>query len=234
MPARNSLKIYSPASFYHIYNRGVARNDIFLEEADFAVFLSYLKVYLSPKKTSELTAVINSNTAGYKEKYEASKLLSLKNFWGKVKLIAYSLLPNHFHLLIKQTDNSDIDSFMSSLETRYSGFFNRKYRRVGPVCQGVYKAVLVTTDEQLLYVSKYIHLNPLTKLHLPVKAWAKCPWPYSLPEYLGARKTSWLNPQPILEYFNQESKNNSYLSFMSQNLDLKLIAPLAIDFEDEA
>jgi putative transposase len=77
-----------------------------------------------------------------------------------VSLLAYSLMPNHFHLLIKQTEPVVLGSFLQRLTIAYVMYFNRKYRRVGPLFQGKYKAVRVIGPRQLMEVSRYIHLNP--------------------------------------------------------------------------
>lgn len=221
MAAKNSIKTYVPGGFYHIYNRGVAKNNIFLDSFDYSTFLSYLKIYLCKKDIDNLTATLGSSSAGYKEKYEASKLLSLRNFYNEIDLLAYALIPNHFHLLIRQNKISSIDSFMNAMGTRYSSFFNRKYHRVGTIFQGVYKAVLVESEEYLLHLSRYIHLNPPSKSDLPS----------SLPEYLGTRQTSWIKTNYILSYFNKTNTNKSYRDFLNEYTDIESIVPLTIDLE---
>lgn len=232
MAAKNSIKVYVENGIYHLYNRGVAKNDIFLDQQDFAVFCLYLKVYLLPKDTQKISETMSSKNTTPKEKDTAIKLLSLKNFSEEISLIAYALLPNHFHFLIKQQNADAIDRFMNSLGVRYSGYFNRKYRRVGPVFQGRYKAVLVNTNEQLFHLSRYINLNPHVKLHLAVKDWRKIPWPYSLPEYFRQRDTDWVKPQLVLDYFNKTSHTNNYEKFVNDSLDPTTIAPLMIDYDD--
>lgn len=222
MAAKNSIKIYLPDSYYHIYNRGVAKNEIFLDSYDYSTFLSYLKIYLLPKDTIGLEAILNNPSAGYKEKYEATKLLVLRNFNSEIELLAYALMPNHFHLLIKQKDADAIDNFMNALGTRYSSFFNRKYHRVGTICQGVYKAVLVESEEQLLHLSRYIHLNPPKKSNLPS----------SLPEYVGLRHTPWINTTDILNYFRNQNPKGAYADFVSSYSDLGPIVNFTIDIEE--
>ena len=221
MAAKNSVKIYAPDSYYHLYNRGVAKNEIFLDSADYSTFLSYLKIYLSPKNEAELTSIRGNPQSGYREKYEAAKLLALKNYYQEIELLAYALMPNHFHFLVKQKEANSIDNFMNSLGTRYSGFFNRKYHRVGPIFKGVYKAVLVETDAQLLHLSRYIHLNS-----------PKQTSPSSFPEYLGQRHTAWIKTDQILSYFQQENPQTSYQKFVQDYADIEPIVPLTLDIED--
>jgi len=148
MPAKNALKNYVEQSFYHLYNRGVNKETIFLDDQDYKAWLSYLKFYLSV-----------SSLRG--ESLKVSPSRQLKNYTDKIKLIAYCLLPNHFHMMVWQNDAESINYFMRSLATKYARYFNRKYKRVGPIFQGVYKAVLVESEQQLLYLTKYIHRNQL-------------------------------------------------------------------------
>ncbi len=115
-----------------------------------------------------------------------------------------------------------MDCFMRAFGTRYSKYFNRKYRRVGSLFQGVYKAVLVTTDEQLLYLSRYIHLNALKNGNFSQ--------PSSAPEYFGQRQTPWLDTTTILSYFSKTDVQGDYQSFVSDSsVSSEIIASLAID-----
>lgn len=232
MAAKNSIKEYVENSFYHLYNRGVDKRPIFLDSQDFAVFLSYLKTYLLPKDELGLQAIIASHDSSASEKSNALKLLCLKNFFNDIELVSYALMDNHFHFLLKQKSADAIDRFMNALWVRYAAYFNRKYHRVGPLFQGVYKAVLITTDEQLLHLSRYIHLNPLLKLHLPVSRWQEVNLPNSLPEYLGERDTTWVRPEIVLNYFNKASKNNSYWKFIHDYADIEPITALLLDAEE--
>ena len=232
MPAKNSSKIYSEESFYHLYNRGVEKRDIFLDEQDYTVFLSYLKTYLLPKDEDGLHTILLSKNANIQEKDRAIKLLALNNFNNEIDLLVYSLLPNHFHLLVKQIHADGIDRFMNSLITRYVLYFNKKYHRVGPLFQGVYKAVLVESDEQLLHLSWYIHSNPLKLLGLSFTDWKKISLPFSLPEYLGQKQSEWVKTSLILEYFSKINKSDSYSNFMNKEGTLDLIKTVAIDIND--
>ncbi len=233
MPAKNSVKEYLENGYYHLYNRGVEKRKVFLDERDFSVFTSYLKTYLSPKDEKKLGQIIDSPETNPSEKYKARIQLSLKNFSGEIELLAYSLLPNHFHLLVKQKSPDGIDRFMNALATRYSVYFNRHYKRVGPLWQGVYKAVSVESNNQLLWLSNYIHRNPLVKLNLPLNRWPEINWPFSLPEYLGQRKTDWIKPEEILSYFKKSDPGADYRDFISANLDPFILARIALDMEDE-
>ncbi len=208
MPARNTLKIYVEDGFYHIYNRGVEKRTIFEDDQDYKVFLRYLKEAFSPLEEQKLhTKYIMQGLS------LQSVRRPVKTFIDKVDLIAYCLMPNHFHLLIRQNDADSIKRFMGSLMTRYSMYFNKKYDRVGSLFQGRYKAVMITDEGYLLHLSRYIHLNPKECVDDLLKAYS------SYPEYLGKRQTSWINTEPVLSYFNSKplpefKKVNTYKHFV--------------------
>lgn len=234
MAAKNSVKQYLENGIYHIYNRGVEKRDIFVDQQDFAVFLSYLKTYLLPKDIDVLSLILNSPESSYHQKQKAEKELALKNFSGEIDLLAFALLPNHFHLLIHQHQSDGIDRFMNAFGVRYTGYFNRKYKRVGPLLQGVYKAVLIENELLLLHISRYIHLNPFIKLGLSPSQLKEVPWPFSLADYYGLKHTDWLKPELVLNYFSKTNAGNTYKDFMGDHdPDRKPIYELTIDADDE-
>jgi len=227
MPAKNSLKEYSSNSYYHIYNRGVEKRLIFQDKQDYTVFLSYLQTYLMAKDIESLTRQLSDPSLNSREKDKILNMLKLNNFVDEITLLAYCLMPNHFHFLLKQKDADSMDKFMNSLGTRYTMYFNKKYERVGSLYQDVYKAVLVFTDEQLLNVSHYIHKNPVKnhpRLHtegVPLRAYFSQPSSY--PEYLGQRKTEWVHPEEILSYFSNSHSNKNYQNFLEESDNISII-----------
>ncbi|MDO8570164.1 MAG: transposase [Candidatus Daviesbacteria bacterium] len=227
MPSKNSLKLYSDDSYYHIYNRGVEKRLIFQDQQDYRVFLSYLKEYLSPKDEEALSNKLLDPLISSKERDKILKSLRLNNFFGEINLIAYCLMPNHFHLLIKQNSAVSMDKFMNSLGTRYTIYFNRKYIRVGSLYQDVYKAISVESEPQLLYLTNYIHRNPIKSASQEDAREAITSQPSSYPEYLGQRKTKWIHPEDILSFFSKTDPRNSYQNFVEGTKDLSsLIEPI--------
>ncbi len=126
MPGKNILKKYVCESYYHIYNRGVEKRDIFLEEKDYFVFHKYL------------FAAVNKNN---------------------VLLLDHVYVKNHFHLLIFQNKERDIEKMMRSVCIRYVLYFNYKYGRVGHLFQGRYKARLLASLEDLTTIRNYFEKN---------------------------------------------------------------------------
>ena len=170
----------------------------------------------------------------YKEKDKILRLLRLNNFYGEIQLTAYCLMPNHFHFLIKQKSENSIDKFMNSLCLRYAKFFNTKYKRVGRLFQDVYKAVIVESEPQLLYLTSYIHRNPLRNKNLksasPEVVWrAYFSKPSSYPEYLGQRNTEWIHQEEILGYFSKTDPNLDYQAFVEQTNDITPIQKIVLD-----
>ncbi len=185
MPAKNSLKIYFEGGYYHLYNRGVDKNAIFFEEQDYTVFLSYLGEYLSPP--------VPPTEAEIKK---AGRIYIRKNYYKQIELLAFVLMPNHFHLLLKQNESRAIEGFMRSLLTRYSGYFNKRHQRIGHLLQAVYKGVIVENEEQFIWLSRYIHRNPLERLR---KGEGLADFPYSSYQtYLGTNPLTWVNTKDIL------------------------------------
>ncbi len=195
MPARNALKTYVEDSYYHLYNRGVEKRSIFLDETDYATFLHLLKIYLSPPaKSVELltrTDLVNPRPIG--------------SVWEEVELIAFCLMPNHFHLLIRQKTRNGMTKLMRRVSTTYSLYFNSRYRREGTLFQGRYKAALIDSEEYLLHLSRYIHLNPL-ELVKSESAFSRYKYS-SYPYFLGEKHANWVRPEPVLTYFHSGGKS---------------------------
>ena len=203
MPSKNSIKTYTENGFYHVYNRGVEKRIIFQDELDYKMFLSYLKNYL-------LSPDVNQNQTRPQRK---------PHLHDKIQLISYCLMPNHFHLLIKQlSDKKAIIRFMRSLANAYTSYFNRRNERVGHLFQGKYKAVLISEEPYLLHLTRYIHTNPYDLSHTFRSDLIRYPYS-SYADYLGKRKTDWLHPEEILGFFKTSQRTSfkdtlSYQSFV--------------------
>lgn len=208
MPSRNRIKTYVKDGFYHVYNRGVAKQEVYLDIQDYKVFLKYLKEALSKPVIKK----VRRNVQG--RSFQTEQRLP-KNFRNEVELISYCLMPNHFHLLLKQNNIDSMQSFMRSITTRYSMYFNKKYKRIGPLFQGRYKAVIIAEDKYLLHLTRYIHMNPQEYIRNLTDAYS------SYSDYLGLKKTKWIKPDIVLKFFNSKtipelSNINSYKSFVER------------------
>ncbi|MBI4037723.1 transposase [Candidatus Curtissbacteria bacterium] len=148
MPSKYVVREYEENAYYHVFNRGVEKRKIFLDEKDYKIFIYYLFIYLYP-----LERVLT--------KYPRLPIrLHNKNLSKEAALVSYCLMPNHFHLLLKQTTKSGISKFLKQITNAYTEYFNKKYVRSGSLMQGPFKAVRIKNDEQLIHITRYIHLNP--------------------------------------------------------------------------
>lgn len=197
-----------------MYNRGVDKRIIFADAQDYRVFLSYISVYLLPKDEFQLRGALADKYIPWAEKDKILKLLRLNNYSDSISLLAFCLMPNHFHFLLKQNDERVMNQFMKSLCTRYSLYIQKKYKRVGPLLQGVYKAVPIKGDEQMLQASRYIHRNPRPLLQV-LNLQALEQYPYSsYYQYLNNSGPAWVKPEEILKFFSQSNLLHSYRNFV--------------------
>jgi len=149
MPSKYLVRNFEENAFYHVFNRGVEKRKIFLDSKDFEIFIYYLFVYLKP-----LNDVL--------KKYPLLPIrLRSKNLSSEIELISYGLMPNHFHFLLRQFSKNGISRLMKQVTNAYTEYFNKRYKRTGGLMQGTFKAARVGTDEQLVHLSRYIHLNPV-------------------------------------------------------------------------
>ncbi|MDZ7587215.1 MAG: transposase [Patescibacteria group bacterium] len=216
MPHKNTVKHFVENGVYHAYNRGVEKRKIFLDDQDYRVFLHLLKYYLSPIDAKTKHPIIETGNQ------PLLRPRPLKNLENEIELIAYCLMPNHFHLLLKQISIDGMTKLLRRIATTYALYFNRRYQRVGYLFQGHYKAVLIDNDPALLHISRYIHLNPqeLTRMDL-------VSYPYSsYPYFLGLKTAGWIKPKLVLSLFN-----TSYKEFVEKFADSpeKIIKEIVID-----
>lgn len=214
MPAKNVVKEYKANSFYHVYNRGAAKQKIYRDQEDYKTFLGYLKFYLTE---------FNLQGSTLQVKVAPSKVLN--NHAATVKMHGYCLMPNHFHLIIYQEKVDSMNRFMRSLATKYAMYFNLKHKRVGTLFETTYKAVRVETEDQLIYLSKYVHRNPVKLLPAGLNL---AGFKYSsYGNYLRLFEQKWVKTDEILSYF----KEKSYQRFVEDEdeNDLKVIKDISLD-----
>ncbi len=198
--------MYAADCMYHVYNRGVEQRIIFIDAQDYHVFLRYVSDALMMPMPEISPASLRT------------ALRKPKNFYGKVECLAFALMPNHFHFLFRQITETAIKEFLQSVCTRYTAYFNTKYKRIGTLYESSYKAVLVDTDDYAIWITRYIHRNPL-EAGLPLHG------PYSSYDtYLGKLPYPWVIVEPIrgtfgassIEYLKHGAKSpiESYRNFV--------------------
>lgn len=205
--------------FYHIFNRGSEKRDIFTQIRDYKRFQQTLYYYqfIGPKPSFS--------------KFAKSDLNAFRpNVNQKlVEILCYCSMPNHFHLLVKQLKDRGISTFVSQFANSYTKYFNTKYRRVGPLLQGAFKAVRIETDEQLVHVSRYIHLNPV------VSGLVKKPEEYQWSSYLEyiTQNPFFCSINEVMSLFSSPQK---YQEFVEAQIDygitLEILKHRTIDINE--
>ncbi|OGD87907.1 hypothetical protein A2870_03945 [Candidatus Curtissbacteria bacterium RIFCSPHIGHO2_01_FULL_41_11] len=187
---------------YHVFNRGVNRGDIFFAQGDYRNFLQGAVHY---KNSNNKFSYIKRNPLVNHDP------VSLQP--PKVEILAYCLMPNHVHFLIKQLVDGGITSFMRRISNSHSHYLNIKHGRSGPVFESRFKVILVETDEQLMHLSRYIHLNPLVSnltSDLDKYGWS------SYSSYTTSARDFLCEPQQVLSYFKSKEE---YKNFVSDQAD---------------
>lgn len=192
--------------FYHIFNRGVNKIPIFNNATDYKRVILATRYYSSahtPMRLSRFLKLSNEERTSY--------WLEIKNLPKLISIISYCFMPNHFHFLLKQKLDRGISKFTKYLQASYALYFNTKYERIGPLLQGQFKAMRIEDDEQLLHVSRYIHLNPYTSYLLKdIKELEVYPWS-SFPDYLGKSEPKFCSTDEVLSFFKDEKKYKEFV-----------------------
>lgn len=197
---------------YHVFNRGVASQPIFQTERDYRKLLELMSYYQNENPPTRYSFFIKLERMERETIIEKLKLD--KNIL--VEIITYCLMPNHLHLLLKQLKENGISAFMAHFTDSYTRYFNTKYKRAGPLYQGRFQAVRIETDEQLLHVSRYIHLNPHTGYVVNDLDALKNYQYSSFPEYLGLAQNNFCSKEIILHQFKNPE---SYTQFIFDHAD---------------
>lgn len=206
MPTRNI--IFANDQIYHIFNRGVAQLPIFHSFKHYARFLDILNYYRftdTPTSFSQFMKLpLETRQQILESIHKENNLL--------VEILVFCLMPNHFHLLLRQVSEKGITTFMGNLQNSYVKYLNIKEGRVGPLFQSAFKGKRIETDEQLLHVSRYIHLNPSTSFLVETEKLVDYPWS-SLPIYIDGmpKESTIVNPKPILDFFNTKDDYHNFL-----------------------
>ena len=186
--------------FYHIYNRGNAKANIFQDEDDYSYFLYKLKQNLFPSEF----------TKGNNKILPRSTPLPDDSF----SLVSYCLMPNHFHLLLRQNKDIAPSKLMLKLCTSYSKYFNKKYDRVGHLFQDQFKQVIIEEDKQLKWLLAYIHQNP--KIAELVNDLEKYRWS-SYNDYIGTGDSRLCDLSIVMEQFKDK---NDFKKFVESSYGL--------------
>jgi putative transposase len=141
---------------FHVFNKSIANFEILSDLRNAQRFIEVLDYYNNIK-----TKLSFSRFVIIHKKYEYENILFLKEL-PLLKFIAYCIMPDHYHLLVKIIKKNTFSNYVSKIENSFTRYFNLRFARKGPLWQSEFRAIRIKTDEQLLHVSRYIHLNPTT------------------------------------------------------------------------
>jgi putative transposase len=190
---------------YHIFNRSVQGVRIFRGRREGEIFVEAMRFYLQPRPPTKFS------------KYRLSRdRYPIKVDEPLVTIINFCLMPNHFHFTLRQEKEEGIRKFIQRLLNSFAHYFSVKYKNRGPVFEGNFKAVRVENDEQLVHLSRYIHLNPVTAclVNKPEEYWHS-----SYRAYLDKEDLDFVDPTLVLDQF---SSRRRYREFVLSQRDYQM------------
>lgn len=212
--------------YYHVFNRGINKQPIFLKRREYKRALEAFQFY------SFATQKLRLSKFFLLSQTERERLwIQMINANNKlVDILCFCLMPNHFHFLLEQKIDDGISKFMGDFQNSYTRYFNTSHRGIGPLLQGQFKAVRIEDDEQLLHLSRYIHLNPYTSFIVKeLEDLLDYPWS-SFPEYLSKIETGICKKAQILSQFpNTEAYRSFVFDQANYQRELEKIKHLSLE-----
>ena len=182
---------FSEGEYYHIYNRGVDKRDIYMDKYDYERFVLLL-------------FYANMSNPVHIQRLYGQGLPLTRQGETLTDIGVWCLMPNHFHLLLREKSEGGLSKFLSKLQTGYSMYFNKKHERSGALFQGSFKAEHVDKDEYLKYLYSYIHLNPIKLIQ---------------PDW----KNRGIEDAEKAKAYLRDYKYSSYLDYLEENRNQKVI-----------
>lgn len=211
MPGRK--EVFINGGYYHIFNKTIDNKKIFTDDQNKQLFLDIARFYRSGGVNISFSKYLRlPNELQY---LWNKKIISKKYF--RVIVLAYSLMPNHFHFLLKQISDHGVQSFMADLANSFTRFLNIKFERKGPLFLPRFHSAVIKSHEQLIHTSRYIHTNHyssgLVKTIGDIDAYNWC----SYPDYVKRRKPYVTDTDFLLGLFNNDKKK--YRKFVESNAE---------------
>jgi putative transposase len=216
--------------FYHIYNRGVEKRNIFNNERDYYRFIFQMYACnIGSPVNSIFRKEINFAAKNILKGEEVNEGLIIERHAPLVDILVFCLMKNHFHFILQQRVKGGISKFMQKLGTAYTMYFNLSNERSGSLFQGQFKAIHIDNENYLLHLSRYIHLNPLDFIEPQwrekgVRDWKKATqflnnfWSSSYLDYIGFRQSKLIDKNIFnyyFDFFNKEGIKN-YKEFLER------------------
>ena len=193
---------FAVGEIYHVFNRSVAREPIFTTNRHYQRVVETMNYYRFSKPKLRF-----SHYYRLPLKLKDEKMKKLEESHSRlVDILAFCIMPNHFHLLLRQIVKNGIPIYMRNIQNSYAKYFNIKSKRSGAVFQAMFKGVRIETDNQLLHVNRYIHLNPFTSYVVTsLEKLEDYPWS-SYGAYMGKQNYSFVNTHDIQSFFGRQEK----------------------------
>lgn len=199
---------FANGEYYHIYNRGVDKRQVFMDDYDYKRFL--ISIILSNDiQDGLIDRWRNLKRSDPEASFQNFRRLSLRK--PLIDIVAYCFNPNHYHIILGQLVERGIEIFMHRLGTAYTMYFNKRHKRSGSLFQGSFKAIHIDSNEYLLYLSAYVNKNYF------IHDLSKNEWNYtSLNEYENKinKEYAVCRPEIIL---NQFKDIKEYVEYVDKN-----------------
>lgn len=190
---------------YHVFNRSIASQPIFTDGGDYGRVLELVNYYRFKKPPLRFSHYKRLSKE-QKREFETSFMI---NKSPMLEILAYCIMPNHVHFLLQPKINNAVSDFMRNLQNSYSKYFNTKHKRTGSLFQFMFKAVRIETDEQLIHVSRYIHLNPVTSYIIEVGDLEGYKWSSFKDYVLGIN--SFVSKEMVLSHFKSIQEHKKFV-----------------------
>ena len=218
-------EILTTGEVYHVFSRSIAGFKIFNADNNYQRIIGALKFYQNKNQSTSYSKFIDLSRN--KKGKKGNKIIDKSEILTQI--IAFCIMPTHIHLILKQLKDGGISKFMGNILNSYTRYFNTLYQRKGPLWETKFKKILVSDDDQLLHLTRYIHLNPTSAglVQRPEN------WKYSsYREYINRKNTILINRicdyRDILNIVPRE-----YKEFVEERIDyqkeISLIKVLSID-----
>jgi len=206
---------FANGEYYHIFNRGVDKREVFLETNDYQRFLLSMDL-LNDENDGLMILWRDYKKTNPRVKLDDFLKLSFRK-GSLVEIVAYCLNSNHYHFILKQVSDRGVGRFMHKIGTSYTKYFNMKQKRSGVLFQGRFKSVLIDSNEYLLYLSAYVNKNNF------IHGYGKNDsWPYSsLLDYLGKRSSNIVKKDIILGQFKDVVEYEKFLKDSASHMKEK-------------
>lgn len=223
MPRRSQLIV--TGQVYHVFNRSVGNKDIFDGKRELSRLFELIKYY----RYSHTLRFSKFKLLSKERRKEYISWIIGEKGRRLVEIFAYAFMPDHYHLLLRQERKGGIKDYVSNFRNAYAKYFNIKNKSRGSLFINPFKAKRVESDEILLHVSRYIHLNPVTsylieidKLHQDFRT--------SFPDYIKKSSSGFVNTKFLIDIIGSRNKYNKFIEDqVAYQRKLRLIKKLTLD-----